>query len=468
MTQSATLSGSPQESVALVDNKSADDVIYGMTLTSWFKVITISAVMIGTFYYNLVRLWLKTNPFTGELNWRHSVCVPIIGLYYLYVNRDELRRAKVKPSWTGLAILIVGLLLFAFAIWPGQNDFLKDFGMVVTLFGVVLLLCGWDVMKIAWFPIAFLVCAIPWPELVYSYVASPLQHLAASVAVGTMRLTGVEANNFGTKINILGKDNNFSTLNVAEACAGLRSLMTFISVGGAVAFLSLRPMWQKILITVSGIPIAIFCNVMRVSGQGLLDRYVSHQWSQGFAHQFAGIVMLVPGFLLILFVGWFLDQIFVEVAEDAPRPKRSIIKAPTAAVNWSSVAPAAAASKAGAPASTVTPAPVAKQAVAAKPPAVSAPPANVQKPAVPAKPTAVPVPAKPAGVAPPKAVQPAKPAGNAAPKTIQTAKAAAAATPSAVAKKPPVASPPVAKAPSGSPAAPNAAPAIKPIRRDQP
>jgi exosortase len=175
-----------------------------MAPTTWFKVISVSVLMIATFRFNLVRLWLKTNPFTGELNWRHSVCVPIIGLYYLYVNRDDLRRAKTHVAWSGLGILLLGVLLFAFAIWPGQNDFLKDFGMVVALFGVVLLLCGWEVMKIAWFPIVFLVCAIPWPELVYSFVASPLQHLAASVAVGTLRLTGVEALNSGTKIIMSG------------------------------------------------------------------------------------------------------------------------------------------------------------------------------------------------------------------------------------------------------------------------
>src|SRR6185503_3262383 len=190
-------------------------------------------------------------------------------LYYLYVNREDLLKARAYVAWSGLPILIFGVLLFGYGIWPGQNDFIKDIGMVVAVFGVVALLCGWQVMKIAWFPIAFLVCAIPWPGLAYSYIASPLQHLAASVAVGVLRFTGVESQNQGTKILMLGPK-GWRALNVAEACAGLRSLMTFISVGAAVAFLSVRPLWQKIIITISAIPIAIFCNVMRVAGQGLL------------------------------------------------------------------------------------------------------------------------------------------------------------------------------------------------------
>jgi exosortase len=172
-------------------------------------------------------------------------------------------------------------------------------------------------MKVAWFPILFLICALPWPGLVYSKVAMPLQQLAATVAVNVLQVCGVQAIRSGTKI-IMGDGvtTPLRTLNVAEACAGMRSLMTFISLGAALAFLSSRPLWEKFVITLSAIPIAIFCNVMRVTGQGLLDHYWSHDVSEGFAHQFVGLVMLVPAFFLILLVGWLLDQIFIEEAEE--------------------------------------------------------------------------------------------------------------------------------------------------------
>ena len=141
----------------------------------------VTGLFAALFWPNLRRLWLKTNPISGEPNWQHSFFVPLIGLYYLYLNRDGLLKARVDTAWTGLPILLGGLLMFAYGIWPGQNDFVKDFGMVVTLFGVVLLTCGWRVMQTAWFPIAFLVCAIPWPGLFYSEIAWPLQQLAAKV-----------------------------------------------------------------------------------------------------------------------------------------------------------------------------------------------------------------------------------------------------------------------------------------------
>ncbi len=298
----------------------------GFPRSTWIKTGILTFLVFCAFWPNLTRLWTKTNPFYGEPNWGHSMAVPIIGLYYLYVNRDAILAAKRKPSWVGFLFALGGVLLYGYGIWPGQNDFVKDFGMVVTLFGIVLMMCGWAVMKITWFPIAFLVCALPWPGLVYSKVAGPLQQLAANVAVFVLQMTGVKAYAGGTKICVFGHDDIMRTLNVAEACAGLRSLMTFISVAAAVAFLSSRPLWEKLIVVLSAIPIAIFCNVMRISGQGLLDHYVSQQLSENFAHAFVGTVMLIPAFLMILGVGWLLDQAFVQEVAPEELPKQQVLR----------------------------------------------------------------------------------------------------------------------------------------------
>jgi exosortase/archaeosortase family protein len=130
------------------------------------------------------------------------------------------------------------------------------------------------------------------------------------------------------------------TLNVAEACAGLRSLMTFISIAAAVAFLSSRPLWQKFVITLSAVPIAISCNVARVTGQGLLDHYVSQEMSDGFAHQFVGLAMLIPAFFLILVVGWLLDKMFVEEVDEGDRPVQQKRAAKRVGKGYRTVAPA--------------------------------------------------------------------------------------------------------------------------------
>jgi exosortase/archaeosortase family protein len=97
--------------------------------------------------------------------------------------------------------------------------------------------------------------------------------------------------------------------------------MSFITIAAAVAFLSFRPLWQRIVIVASAIPIAIFCNVLRVTGQGLIDHYLSRQWAEGFAHQFVGVVMLIPAFVLILLVCWLLDNLFVDEVDEQERQR---------------------------------------------------------------------------------------------------------------------------------------------------
>ncbi|QOV87656.1 exosortase/archaeosortase family protein [Humisphaera borealis] len=473
----------------------------GLPVSAWFKIGVISLLMLALYWANFARLWLKTNPFTGQGNWEHAIVIPLIGIYYLYVWRDQLlghvrpeadanrwslpgiwallmgvplmlalaahpillagggggvspaevlggfadggvaklipvvaglvvlssaaaglvylKRQELKypamqawldnvwhglgawltamgllwgvfffvvvlvpaslgsvtkvvsfviatiglaglahiaywgksklwrerydailsrsSGWFGGFVMIWGILFSFWGIWPGQNDFFKDIGMVVALFGVVTLLAGWRVMKVAWFPVVFLFCAIPWPDQVYSWVAMPLQNFAAKIGVFALTLTGVDADKFGTKILFAGKDGKPEMLNVAEACAGLKSLMTFISVGAAVAFLSTRMLWQKLLIVASAVPIAILCNAGRVAGQGLLHRYVSPEWSQNFAHAFAGLVMLIPGFFMILAICWVMDHLFIEEIEDDAVLRRARKSAASAAASGASV-----------------------------------------------------------------------------------------------------------------------------------
>jgi exosortase len=332
-------------------------------------ICVIATLFVALYHPNLTRLWLKTNPINGEGNFEHAIFVPLVGAYFLFTRRDELLRTRYSPllggaftrsrlvsgliamavavagyfaapallpmtlvgyvqplmyvvggagllalalDW-GLASLLVGLAVSGYGIWPGQNDFVWDFGMVLTLFGAVLTIGGWPLMRVAWFPIAFLVVAIPWPPLLYSKIALPLQQLAAHVAVVVLQIIGVDAQYEGTKILIADR----APLNVAEACAGLKSLMTFVFLSAAMAFLSARPMWQRFFIVAMAIPIAIFCNVMRVTGQGIAAAAGWEAAAQGITHQMFGLAMLIPAFFLVLGTMWLLDFIF-EPVDDEP------------------------------------------------------------------------------------------------------------------------------------------------------
>jgi exosortase/archaeosortase family protein len=302
-------------------------------------------------------------------------------------------------------------------------------------------------MKIAWFPIAFLICAIPWPGLFYSEIAWPLQQLAAKVAVKVMSFGGVDAARSGTRIFFLAKDGELRPLNVAEACAGLRSLMTFISLAGAIAFLSNRPMWQRLIIVLSAIPIAIFCNVMRVSGQGLTDYYISEQFGRGFAHTFYGLVMYVPAFFMVLMVVWMLDHLFIDEADEQEKAKLAGAAKAKMIMN-KSAAGAASAGKtglatAGAPAGSATAASTAPSTKPKAPAVLTAVPAATPPVRRTAPPQPVPAASKPAAST--VAAPAARPAAPASPAAAKAAPAPAKQVPAAVKPPPPAGKPALAK-----------------------
>src|SRR5437870_11975626 len=96
------------------------EMYYGLSLESWLKVVILGGLFSAVYWLVLRWLWDKTNPVYGEANWGHAVCIPVVGLYYFYINREDLLKLPVKPTWMGLGITLAGLVMFAYGIWPGQ------------------------------------------------------------------------------------------------------------------------------------------------------------------------------------------------------------------------------------------------------------------------------------------------------------------------------------------------------------
>lgn len=306
---------------------------------TWVHLLVLAAAFGSLFWVNLHRLWQWTNPSSGDPNWGHALFIPLISLAYLLEHRDRLKQTPARPAFTGLAIIFTGIAIFIAGIGIGVSfaqfgPYLQDFGMLVTLLGCVLAIFGWPTVRVAAFPIAYLLCALPWPPYVHDALTVPLQKLAATASVYILQLTGMNVEQAGNTLHILTAAGVDRALNVAEACSGMRSLITFVAIGLAVAFLSERPLWQKTLISLSAVPIAIACNVFRIVGEGLLDQHVSRSLSEGFAHSAVGLVLLAPGFALFLLVGWLLDRFTTR-----QRPVKTIAKA-SAAPHSESLAPA--------------------------------------------------------------------------------------------------------------------------------
>lgn len=278
------------------------------------KIVALAALFVAVnwrLFVALFEVWLV------DPNWTHGFVIPLFSLYLLYVRRDELLSARRHVSFWGLplALLSIFAMIVSFALI--RNIWFCQLSMVALLFSLVLYLGGWQIIRLTWLPIVFLVFAIPIPDLLYGRIALPLQEFAARFSSLLLQMVGVEINVAASHVTVVGLSGEKYGLTVAEACSGVRSLMAFLALGVAWAYLESRPIWQRSVLAASAVPVAILCNVLRVTittTMYVLDR---PELGQDFMHTFAGMLMLIPAVLMFWGLSRFLQSFFVEVEEDA-------------------------------------------------------------------------------------------------------------------------------------------------------
>ncbi|MBA7640936.1 hypothetical protein ES703_48607 [subsurface metagenome] len=263
----------------------------------------------------LVYIWLN------DRSWSHGFLIPLFSLYFINQHKKEILSLQIKSSYWGLFFLICGIVFYPLNIVHFQYWYLRPIGMIATLGAVVLFLGGWRLVKYTWLPVGFLVFAVRVPARYYVKLTMPMRQMAARVATALLNLvSGLEATVHGVVIDVIYEGQRLEPLNVAEACSGMRLLMAFLALGVAMAYLHYRPVWQRIVLLASTIPIAIFCNIVRVTATGFIYVLIHPRYTQGIYHDILGIGMLPLAFVLYGSLAWFMSSLFIEeteaVAED--------------------------------------------------------------------------------------------------------------------------------------------------------
>lgn len=240
---------------------------------------------------------------------------------------DRLGLPIDAASWmrmSGLVILLTGIANYMYWIYPGRNDMLQGYSVVLALFGLVLLCMGPDRMRVLWFPVLFLVFSVKIAQRQWEMIAWQLQWIASRAAGALLTMsgpiTGLEARVDGSTIELYQGVQELGKLNVAEACAGLRMLMAFLALGVAMAFLFDRAWWQRLIMVGMTVPIALAVNIGRVTTLGFLYP-INPELASGDFHTFIGMLMLIPAALMFMGLGWVLDQIVIREGE-ADEPAR--------------------------------------------------------------------------------------------------------------------------------------------------
>ncbi|MFW5840403.1 MAG: exosortase/archaeosortase family protein, partial [Planctomycetota bacterium] len=292
---------------------------------AWLKILILAGLFVwltGWHYKSIVLHWLQ------DTNWTHGFIIPLFSIYLIYQRRDEIFTAPRNTNFLGMPVMIVGILvLFLLYAWI-PFPYLSRLAMPVILLGLVWFLCGTRLMILLWLPIFYIVFAIPMPDMLYQYISVPLQQLAAKASAAILALAGVQIEVSFSNLTIVGQSGEVYSLTVAEACSGVRSLMAFAALGVALAYITDKPLWHRVVMVLSILPVAIFCNVIRVTITSSMYAIDEPELGQDFMHTFLGMLMLIPAAILFLLISWTLGAIFVteENPEDGPGKDKAPVK----------------------------------------------------------------------------------------------------------------------------------------------
>lgn len=243
---------------------------------------------------DMVRQWYSDD------NYSHGFLVPFIAAWFIYERRETLLKTVAEPWNPGWAVLLLGLCqLLAGHVMT--EYFTMRSSLVTVLCGIVLLVFGRAVFRVLLFPLAYLLFMVPIPYIVYNAVAFPLKMFVTRMAVGVMHFIGIVVVNEGNVIMFPSV-----TLEVVDACSGIRSLLSLLVIGVAYASFFKISILRRTAIILATIPIAVLVNGLRVIITGVLAQYFGTRFAEGFYHEFTGMAVFVVSMLLLFAVGALL------------------------------------------------------------------------------------------------------------------------------------------------------------------
>jgi exosortase len=292
-----------------------------------WRVLAISSALI--FAYATVLAKLGHDWWTDE-NYSHGLLIPFVIGYILWSQRDRLARQPIRPSLLWGGAVVVFALIGLWAGTAGAELYIQRVSLVLILAGTIVYFWGFRLLRLTAVPLALLLLAIPIPAILFNKVAFPLQLFASRCAVWSMSLFDIPVLRQGNVIELLPLGaRETKKLEVVEACSGIRSLMTLVTLAVIFAYfthprdegpgdesrrsglgrlMKIYGFWRSSIILLSAVPIAIFTNALRVSGTGVLAHYYGTRVADGFFHSFSGWVIYILAFLMLFAVGWLLDR----------------------------------------------------------------------------------------------------------------------------------------------------------------
>lgn len=282
--------------------------VRGVELLAVAGVVAALALLYFRPFVDLVGIWFVDG------NVSHSfLLLPVMG-WLVWSRRQRLAATERQGSYVGLAVVLVSLLAFLLGT-AGVEFFIMRTSAIGVIVGSILFLAGWQWLRILAFPLALSLLVIPIPPVIWFQLTFPLQVMATKFGVGVLHAFEVPALREGNVIWLA-----HTTLEVTEACSGVRSLLSLLSLAVLYAYFSESRFIPRAVITLSSIPIAILANGIRIAGTGLAAQYIGPETATGFFHAFQGWAMFMVSLAMLMAVAAIVKKLGKLMTGTVTRP----------------------------------------------------------------------------------------------------------------------------------------------------
>ena len=262
---------------------------------AWFGLLLI--VCYAPVLARLVSQWV-----TDE-DMGHGFFVPIVAGFIVWQRRAELAKIQPKTNYWGLAVMVWGMLQMLVGAL-GAELFLARTAFLISLVGVLLFLWGTRAVRELAFPLLLLLFMIPIPRIIYSQITLPLQLFASNVAAHILEWVGIPVVREGNLLELPSQ-----TLNVVDACSGIRSLLSLSFLSLIYAYFFDKKVWMRWVLLIATVPIAIAANAGRVTIAGMMSEYRA-DLAEGAPHLLEGWVLFLVALVILIGFHQLVNRIY--------------------------------------------------------------------------------------------------------------------------------------------------------------
>jgi len=255
------------------------------------------AILYSHTILEMIKNWVRDD------NFSHGFLIPLVSAFMIWQKRDLLTQQKINPSTWGIIIILAAMLMNIVGAISAEMFTMRT-SLIVCITGTVVYLFGFRTFLIISIPVIYLFFMIPIPKVIWNQISFPLQLMAAELASTMVQLLGIPILREG---NILHLSN--TSLEVVDACSGLRSLNSLLALSGAFAYMVNLRTFSRWLLFVSAIPIAILVNILRLTVTAVLATYVGAETANGFLHNLSGIIVFIVAFIILYAFQAFLSRV---------------------------------------------------------------------------------------------------------------------------------------------------------------